>query len=58
MVANEPVPLDLLPSLRIVANYGVGYDRVDVRACAERGVVVTNTPGVLDATRPPISPSR
>ncbi len=49
VVANEPVPLDLLPGLRIVANYGVGYDRIDVRACAERGVVVTNTPQVLDA---------
>ena len=48
VVANEAVPLDLLPKLRIVANYGVGYDRVDVRACAESGVVVTNTPGVLD----------
>jgi len=48
VVANEPVPLELLPGLRIVANYGVGYDRVDVAACAERGVVVTNTPGVLD----------
>ena len=31
VVANEPVPLDLLPRLRIVANYGVGYDRIDVR---------------------------
>ena len=48
VVANEPVPLDLLPRLRIVANFGVGYDRVDVAACAARGVVVTNTPGVLD----------
>ena len=48
IVANEPVPLDLLPGLRLVANYGVGYDRVDVVACAERGVLVTNTPGVLD----------
>ncbi|HSB38655.1 MAG TPA: NAD(P)-dependent oxidoreductase, partial [Gaiellaceae bacterium] len=48
LVANEPAPLDLLPSLRVVANYGVGYDRVDVAACAARGVVVTNTPGVLD----------
>jgi glyoxylate reductase len=48
VVANEPVPLELLPSLRVVANYGVGYDRVDVAACATRGVVVTNTPGVLD----------
>ena len=41
--------LDLLPDLRLVANYGVGYDRVDVAACRERGVAVTNTPGVLDA---------
>jgi glyoxylate reductase len=48
IVANEPVPLDLLPALRIVANFGVGYDRVDVAGCAARGVVVTNTPGVLD----------
>lgn len=49
VVANEPVPLQLLPSLRVVANFGVGYDRIDVAACSERGVVVTNTPGVLDA---------
>jgi glyoxylate reductase len=48
VVANEPVPLELLPGLRIVANFGVGYDRIDVAACAARGVVVTNTPGVLD----------
>ena len=48
-VANEPIPLELLPNLRVVANFGVGYDRVGVEACAERGVVVTNTPGVLDA---------
>lgn len=41
--------LDLLPRLRLVANYGVGYDRVDVDACRARGVAVTNTPGVLDA---------
>jgi glyoxylate reductase len=41
--------LDLLPDLRLVANYGVGYDRVDVAACTARGVAVTNTPGVLDA---------
>jgi glyoxylate reductase len=41
--------LDLLPNLKIVANYGVGYDGVDVEACARRGVAVTNTPGVLDA---------
>jgi glyoxylate reductase len=48
IVANEPMPLDLLPALRVVANYGVGYDRIDVAACIARDVVVTNTPGVLD----------
>jgi glyoxylate reductase len=49
VVANEPVPLELLPSLRVVANFGVGIDRIDVAACGRRGVAVTNTPGVLDA---------
>lgn len=37
-----------LPALRIVANFGVGYDTVDAAAAAARGVVVTNTPDVLD----------
>jgi glyoxylate reductase len=41
--------LDLFPDLRLVANYGVGYDDIDVEAAAARGVAVTNTPGVLDA---------
>lgn len=41
--------LDLLPDLGLVANYGVGFDTVDVAACRERGIAVTNTPGVLDA---------
>src|SRR3954467_438844 len=36
------------PQLRIVANVAVGYDNLDVPAARERGVVVTNTPGVLD----------
>ena len=49
VVAVGPDELDLLPDLRLVANYGVGYDRVDVAACRERGIAVTNTPGVLDA---------
>lgn len=52
VVANEAVDeaaLDLLPSLRLVANFGVGYDRIDLAACRARGVAVTNTPGVLDA---------
>ena len=33
-----------------MANFAVGFDQVDVAACARRGVTVTNTPGVLDAT--------
>jgi glyoxylate reductase len=39
--------LDLLPDLRLVAGYGVGYDEIDVEACARRGVAVTNTPDAL-----------
>jgi lactate dehydrogenase-like 2-hydroxyacid dehydrogenase len=39
------------PDLKVVANCGVGYDNIDVAACTRRGIVVTNTPGVLtDAT--------
>lgn len=49
IVANEPVDPDAFPSLRLVANFGVGYDRVGVDVLGQRGVAVTNTPGVLDA---------
>ena len=49
IVANEPVPLELLPDLRLVANFGVGYDRLGIDDLRRRGVAVTNTPGVLDA---------
>jgi len=38
------------PKLRIASNVAVGYDNIDVDACTKRGVVVTNTPGVLDET--------
>jgi len=44
------LPVDLMdafPKLEIVANFGVGYDGVDVARAAARGVVVTNTPDVL-----------
>jgi glyoxylate reductase len=41
--------LELFPNLRLVANYGAGYDLVDVEACHGRGVAVTNTPGVTSA---------
>ena len=36
-----------LPKLEIIANFGVGYDGIDLAACASRGIVVTNTPNVL-----------
>lgn len=43
--------LSAAPHLRVVANVAVGYDNIDVGACARRDVIVTNTPGVLtDAT--------
>lgn len=35
--------------LKVVANFAVGFDNIDLDACAVRGVVVTNTPGVLTA---------
>ena len=37
-------------ALKVVANMAVGYDNIDLDAARERGVVVTNTPGVLDET--------
>lgn len=39
--------IDSLPHLRIIANYGAGYDNIDVRAALDRGIVVSNTPDVL-----------
>lgn len=52
---SERVDEELLraagPQLRVVANYAVGYDNIDVEACRHHGVIATNTPGVLtDAT--------
>jgi glyoxylate reductase len=38
------------PQLRVVANYAVGLDNVDLDACRRRGVVVANTPDVLTGT--------
>ena len=41
---------DQLPDLRVVANYGVGYDNIDIGEATRRGIVVTNTPDVLTAS--------
>jgi glyoxylate reductase len=37
-------------NLRIIANFAVGYDNIDVACATERGIIVTNTPGVLTET--------
>lgn len=43
--------MDAAPKLKVIANYAVGYDNVDIDAATKRGIVVTNTPDVLtDAT--------
>src|SRR3989449_1925467 len=50
---TEKVNEELLraaPKLRVAANVAVGFDNIDVAACTKRGVVATNTPGVLDET--------
>jgi len=42
--------LDACPRLRVVSNYAVGFDNIDVPAATERGVLAGNTPGVLTET--------
>jgi lactate dehydrogenase-like 2-hydroxyacid dehydrogenase len=46
--AFDGAAMDRLPGLRVIANYGVGYDSIDVAAASARGVTVTNTPDVLN----------
>lgn len=52
MRSNYAVPvslLDELPNLKVIATSGVGYDGIPLAQAKARGIVVTNTPGVLDA---------
>ena len=42
--------LDAAPRLKAVCNIAVGYNNIDLAACSARGIVATNTPGVLDDT--------
>jgi len=47
---NDPIDaavIDAAPKLRIIANYAVGYNNIDLVAAGGRGIDVTNTPGVL-----------
>lgn len=50
---TDPIDKEVLssnPKLKIVANYAVGYNNIDVKAAAEMGIPVSNTPGVLTET--------
>jgi glyoxylate reductase len=40
--------LDRLPDVRVISNFGVGVDHIDLEAAASRGIPVGNTPGILD----------
>ena len=42
--------MDRAPRLKVIANYAVGFDNVDVPAATARGILVGNTPGVLTET--------
>lgn len=42
--------MDAEPRLKVISNYAVGFNNIDVAAATERGIVVTNTPGVLTET--------
>jgi glyoxylate reductase len=47
----DPALMDASPRLRVVSNYAVGFNNIDIKAATERGIAVGNTPGVLtDAT--------
>jgi len=39
--------IDSLPNLEIVSTYSVGFDKIDLKKCREKGIWVTNTPNVL-----------
>ncbi len=45
--AVDATLMDRLPKLGLIANFGVGYDGIDVEAATQRRIVVTNTPGIL-----------
>jgi lactate dehydrogenase-like 2-hydroxyacid dehydrogenase len=46
-VRTDAALLDRLPNLKIIGNFGVGYDTIDVAEAARRGIIITNTPEVL-----------
>jgi glyoxylate reductase len=49
-MVNVPITDEIMaaaPRLKVIANYAVGYNNVDLQAATRRGIIVTNTPGVL-----------
>lgn len=40
--------LDSMPKLKLITNFGVGYDGIDTPAALQRGIVITHTPGAMD----------
>ena len=48
---NDRIDADFIANageqLKMIANFGVGYDHIDVQACVDKGLIITNTPGVL-----------
>jgi glyoxylate reductase len=42
--------MDQLPTIKVISNIAVGYDNIDIAGATERGIMVTNTPGVLTET--------
>ncbi len=49
---SDPIDADMInsaPRLKIIANYAVGYNNIDLQAAQAKGIVVTNTPDVLTA---------
>jgi lactate dehydrogenase-like 2-hydroxyacid dehydrogenase len=46
-VKTDAAMLDRLPNLKIIGNFGVGYDTIDIAEAKRRGIIITNTPEVL-----------
>lgn len=47
---SDPMDTEVIaanPRLKVIANYAVGYNNIDLKAASSRGIIVTNTPGVL-----------
>lgn len=47
-VRTDKAMMDQMPKLKVIGNFGVGYDSIDIPEAARRGVIITNTPDVLN----------